>query len=1056
MVSYVRRTSIGKDCKYMNMHQLDARLRKMLQTLKDMRVRVSTPVEGMQIAHRDSGNFEPFENGALWGQDRDHDWMDFKFTVVTPEDYRGKVVLSIATGREGLWEATNPQFVVWVNGRIEQAFDTRHTTLTLDDVAVPGKTYEVFMQGYANAETPRHATKSPIQTRLAAYVDDVCEDVVQLCYDLDVPYQALELENDGCRDKEKSLYTISDALNLLDLRNPYSEEFHASVAACREFLAKNYYEPLANIEPEAYADIIGHTHIDVAWLWDLYQTRHKAVRTFATMLKLMEQYPEFKFMSSQAQLYQYVKEDQPELFERIRQAVKDGRWEPEGGMWVEADCNLSGGESLVRQFLYGNEFFEDEFGKRSRILWLPDVFGYSAALPQILKKSGIDYFMTSKLSWSEFNLSPYDTFTWKGIDGSEVLTHFTPTRDYSGTNSYEKHEDLAYFTTYNAMITPTQIKGAWQRFQQKGVDNHFLVSYGYGDGGGGSCDWMVENARRMKYPVAGMPVVRQEFARDFFEKLEKRMEGNKRLPKWSGELYLEYHRGTYTAMARNKRSNRKIEIELREVELWREYAWKKCGLAYPGDQLRNIWRDVLTLQFHDILPGSSIKKVYDDSAEMYARLFAELKVLKDEAFAALGAKLSGDVLLYNSLASARDDVVWFEADADVTAVKDALGNIYPVQHVDGKACAFIENMAPMTATPVWFVKGEACESRLDVSTKAFETPFFKGEFDEAMRITSLIDTRCDRELVKAGEKLNRIVCYENRPHNYDAWDVNIYYDERSWDVDELVSSEIVAEGPVLTKIRNVWKFNKSTITQDMILYSAIDRIDFETTVDWQEQHYMLKAHFPVDVFYNKATFDIQYGNTERATHKNTSWDVARFEVCAHKWVDVSEGNYGFSLMNDCKYGHSVDENSVALTLLKSSTEPNECADQEIHHFTYSIMPHSGDWRVAATPEMAYMLNIPVIAVAGAGGNGKLDSFAQVDCENVMIESVKHALRGEGTVVRLYECYGERAHVTLTLGDKPGSVHSISLMEDDQGAVAVNGNTVEFDIKPYEIVSFMVK
>ena len=1039
----------------MLLHQLDARTRRMLEVLREYQVRVSRPVENVMIADRDSKDFVPFVQGSEWGLDEAHDWMDFKFTVTTPEDYKGKFTISIVTGREGLWEATNPQFVVWVNGRIEQAFDTRHISLTLDDVAVPGKTYEIFMQGYANRASTGMSGQVLLPPRLSVFMNDVCEDVVQLIYDIDVPYQAALLVEDGNREKEKVLYTLSDALNLLDLRNPFSEEFHASVQAARDFMLKNYYEPIADIEPEAFAECIGHTHIDVAWLWDLYQTRHKAVRTFATMLKLMEQYPDFKFMSSQAQLYQFVKEDQPELFERIRQAVADGRWEPEGGMWVEADCNLSGGESLVRQFLYGNEFFETEFGKRSRILWLPDVFGYSAALPQILKKSGIDYFMTSKLSWSEFNLSPYDTFQWKGIDGSEVLTHFTPTRDYAGGGTYEVHDDLAFFTTYNAMINPTQIKGGWQRFQQKGLDNHFIVSYGYGDGGGGSCDWMIENARRMKAPMLGVPAVKQQFARDFFEDLEKRVKGNKRLPKWSGELYLEYHRGTYTAMARNKRSNRKIELELREVELWREYAFKACGLAYPNDDLRDIWRQMLTLQFHDILPGSSIKKVYDDSKEIYEKLFARLAVLKDEAFAALGKKLTGDVLLFNSLSSARDDVVWFDAPETAKSLKDKAGNLYAIQRVGGKCCAFVENLAPMTATAMWF-SDEVCDDKaMDISTKKFVTPFFEGEFDDAMRITSLIDTRCGRQLAKEGEALNRIVCYENRPHNYDAWDVNIYYDERSWEVDNLVSSEIVSEGPVMTKLRNEYKFNNSTIVQHVVFYKAIDRIDFETWVDWKEQHYLLKAHFPVDVFYNEATYDIQYGNVKRATHKNTSWDVARFEVCAHKWMDVSEGNYGFSLMNDCKYGHSVDENSVALTLLKSSTSPNTHADQEEHNFTYSIMPHSGDWRVAATPEMAYMLNVPVTAVSGCGGRGKLESFASVDCENVMIESVKHALKGEGTVIRLYENYGERAHVTLTLGTNPKSVRSISLMEDDQGAVEFTGNTVEFDIKPYEIVSFMV-
>ncbi|MBQ8972934.1 MAG: alpha-mannosidase, partial [Clostridia bacterium] len=941
-------------------------------------------------------------------------------------------------------------------GRIEQAFDTRHTSLTLDDVAEPGKTYDVFMQGYANAFMPNHGSHSPIPPRLNVFINDVCEDVVQLIYDLDVPYQALLLEPDGCRDRERTVYALSDALNLLDLRNPYSAEFHASVAAARAFLKESYYDKLAEIEPEAYAEIIGHTHIDVAWLWDLYQTRHKAVRSFATMLKLMEQYPEFKFMSSQPQLYQFVKEDQPELFERIRQAVADGRWEPEGGMWVEADCNLSGGEALVRQFLYGNEFFETEFGKRSKILWLPDVFGYSAALPQILKKSGIDYFFTSKLSWSEFNLSPYDTFMWKGIDGSEVLTHFTPSRDYTGGSAADSnHSDLQFFTTYNAMITPTQMKGAWQRFQQKGLDNHFLVSYGFGDGGGGSTDWMIENARRMQHPVAGIPAVKPQFARDFFEDLEKRVSGDKRLPKWSGELYLEYHRGTYTAMARNKRSNRKIEIELREVELWREYARKVCALPYPNDALRGIWRRMLTLQFHDILPGSSIQKVYDDSKEIYEQLFQELAALKAEAFQALGAKQAGDLLLYNSLSCVRDDVVWFEADASVTALRDAQGNEYPVQHVGTQSCAYVRGLLPMTATPMWLVRGEASNEKLKVDLQKFDTPFFRGVFDDAMRITSLVEKRTGRELAKPGEALNRIVCYENRPHNYDAWDINIYYNERSWEVDELLSSELVSEGPVLTCIRNTYRCNQSTIWQDVILYRDLNRIDFKTQIDWKEQHYLLKAHFPVDIFYNDATFDIQYGNVRRATHKNTSWDVARFEVCAHKWMDVSEPDFGFSLMNDCKYGHSVDEHSVALTLLKSSTEPNPTADQEMHYFTYSIVPHDGDWRSSNTPELAYRLNIPVTAVRGNGAEGALGAFAQVDAPNVRIESVKRGLKEEATVIRLYECFGERAHVRLTLGDAPKRVRSISLMEDILGEVAFEGNVVEFDVRPYEIVSFMV-
>ena len=1050
------RQNAAKGGMKMQMHQLDARVRRMLQVLREMIVRRSVPVEGIEAAIRGEEAMEPFVNGGIWGADKEHDWMNFRFSVTIPQDFAGKVIILMTTGREGQWEAVNPQFVVWVNGRIEQAFDTQHTVLMLDKKAEGGKRYDILLEGYANCEWPNHGPRNLTPPRLDLQLQDVCADVEQLVYDIDVIYQAALLEADGCRSREQALYTLSDALNLLDLRNPHSEAFHASVAAAREHLRVHYYEPLARITPEAYADIVGHTHIDVAWLWDLYQTRHKAVRSFATMLHLMERYPEFKFMSSQAQLYQFVKEDQPELFERIRQAVADGRWEPEGGMWVEADCNVTGGESLVRQLLYGNEFFETEFGRRSRILWLPDVFGYSAALPQILKKSGVDYFFTSKLSWSEYNLSPYDTFRWKGIDGSEVLTHFTPARDYSGGGTYEKHEDLSYFTTYNAMIAPMQIKGGWQRFQQKGVDNHFAVSYGYGDGGGGPTDWMLENARRMKHPVQGIPAVTQVFPSEFFEALEKRVAGNKRLPKWSGELYLEYHRGTYTAMARNKRSNRKTELLLREVELWREYARRAAGLAYPNDALRSIWRRVLTLQFHDILPGSSIKKVYDDSKEIYEQVERKLRLLLDEAFAALGGKAGGDVLLYNSLPHERADIVRLDAPEGVMALRDERGAVYPLQQTKDGAYAFVRGLPPMGAAPMWFESGEMQDDALDVDTKRFSTPYFEGEFDAAMRIVSLVDRRCGRQLVRDGQALNRIVCYENRPHNYDAWDINIYYDERSWDVDDLVSAEVVESGPVLTKIRCEYRINRSRLVQHIVFYRDIARIDFETYVDWKEPHYMLKAHFPADVFYNEATYDIQFGNVRRATHKNTSWDVARFEVCAHKWMDVSEGGYGFSLMNDCKYGHSADENGIALTLLKSSTEPNPMADQEEHVFTYSIMPHDADWRGANTPEMAYRLNVPVTAVSGHGGEEAPAFFAAVDAGNVMIESVKRALGGEATVIRLYECFGQRTKATLTLGFEAERAFRASMMEDRLAEEAICGGRISLELKPYEIVTLLIE
>ena len=1035
----------------MQMHQLSQRIRKMLEYLEEFTVIQAVQVEGIESSLHGSDAWTDFRNGSAWGENGE-EWVDFRFRAVVPDTFRDRTVLRILTGREAEWEAVNPQIVVWVDGRIEQAFDTKHHELVLADRPEGGKAYDILFEGYVPA---LRGFEAP--ARLLVELADINQEVLGLVYDLRMPWEAACLCPDGDRDREQTLHTLSAALDLLDLRNPQSEAFNDSVKAARAFLQTEYYDKRKEMDVEAVADCIGHTHIDCAWLWDLYQTRHKAVRSFATMLKLMERYPEFRFMSSQPLLYKFVKEDQPELYERIKEAVKRGQWKPEGGMWVEADCNISSGESLVRQFLHGQEFFEKEFGSRTKILWLPDVFGYSAALPQILKKSGIDYFMTSKLSWSEFNLSPYDTFRWKGIDGTEVLTHFTPSRDAS--SDYESHNDLAYFTTYNAMLTPTQMKGGWQRFQQKGLDNHFIVSYGFGDGGGGSTDWMIENARRMAVPLPGTPVVRQCMPDTFFEELEERVKDDPALPKWSGELYLEYHRGTYTAMARNKRFNRKMELALRDVEFLCTYAHQRCGFIYPAQALHDLWETVLTLQFHDILPGSSIKKVYDDALQMYTDATAKVEAIRAEALNALAGTLAGDVVAFNSLSFARDDVIWFDAPADVTGLRDESGAVYPVQFVEGRACAFVKDLPPMAAKGFGFVRGTAAsdkEPAVHADAAGFETPFYSGRFDEAMRITSLLDKRVGRELCKAGEALNRIVCYENRPHNYDAWDINIYYDRRKWDVTDVQSVTVIAEGPVLTKLRVEYRFNQSSIRQDLIFYKDLERVDFDTTVDWKEKHYMLKAHFPVDIFYNEATYDIQYGNVKRATHKNTSWDVARFEVCAHKWADVSEAGYGFSLMNESKYGYSVDENSCALTLLKSSTYPNPEADQEVHHFTYSILPHQGDWREADTPGQAYRLNIPVMTTAGRGADPALPAFACVDREGVMIEVVKQQLDGEDTIIRLYECHGARTNVTMTLGKAPEAVSLVNLMEDEIGPAACEGNQVRFVMKPYEIVTFKIR
>ena len=1034
----------------MEMELLDKRAARLLSELRETARMREQLIEGIEIAPRTRslddasvGPWQPFTNGGEWGGTRR--WWDFRFKVKPPEGYTGRQLrLELTTGLERLWDATNPQFELFVNGKLRQAIDTKHTSLLLGEGLPANSEFDIYLKGYCQ-------TDPGMRAHFTARAVELADSAMQLYYDAQVPLEAAQLLPTDSRPRLLTLCAISDALNLLDLRDKYSDAFFASVDEARAYLKREFYEGLCGKEPEIVAACVGHTHIDVAWLWDLEQTRHKAVRSFATVLELMDRYPEYVFMSSQPVLYKFVKEDATELYARIKQKIAEGRWECEGGMWLEADCNLAGGEALVRQLLHGQEIFRNEFGVDNRILWLPDVFGYSAALPQLLKKSGIDYFMTTKLSWSEYNKTPYDTFKWKGLDGSEVLTHFIPTRDMEG----DKNHDLTHYTTYNGDISPMQIGGGWKRFQQKGLDNQFLVSYGFGDGGGGPTEKMLEYQRRMAYQLPGMPRTRPETARQFFTELEARVGDDKRLPKWSGELYLEYHRGTYTSIAKNKRNNRKIEIELRETELWCTLA-ARLGLSYPEAELHDIWEKALTLQFHDILPGSSIKKVYDDSDEIYADCFARLKPLKAEAMRAIAQSASGDVVVFNSLSRKRDDILWFDAPEGVTALRDAAGSEYPVQRTPRGCCAYVRDVPAMCVKSFSFVKGTAAADSLAVTAEGFETPFFKGTFDAAARITSLVDLRNGREVAKA--PLNRIVCYENKPHNYDAWDINIYYTEHSWDVDDLRSLEVISNGPVLAILRAQYAYQHSTITQDIMLYHDLARIDFDTRVMWQEKQYMLKAHFPVDVFYNSATYDVQYGNVTRATHKNTSWDVARFEVCHHKWLDVSEARYGVSLMNDCKYGCSVDENSVALTLLKSATYPNPEADQCEHVFTYSLMPHEGDWREADTPWAAYSLNMPLTCcpAGGAGGGTVAPDMYSVDAPGVMIEAVKQQLSGENEIVRLYEYDGARTTAKLRLGGEYSAAYLTNLMEQVERELPIVDGEIELQFKPYEILTVMLE
>lgn len=716
-------------------------------------------------------------------------------------------------------------------------------------------------------------------------------------------------------------------------------------------------------------------------------------------------------------------------------------------MWVEADCNLTSGESLVRQFMHGKRFFKEEFGVDNRILWLPDVFGYSGALPQIMKKCGIDYFMTTKLAWNQFNKIPYDTMMWRGIDGSEVLTHLITTLGV--------HQPIKdFFTTYNGMLHPDAIMGGWMRYQNKDINNDILVSYGYGDGGGGPTREMLETSIRMEKGVKGIPKVRQAFARTFFDELKERVGSNKRLPVWEGELYFEYHRGTLTSMARNKRANRKSELGLMDLELLSVLT--KQAMGYPKETLDAMWKVVLLNQFHDILPGSSIHEVYEVTKEEYEKLAGQLAALTAERSREIAG--TGDaVTIFNTTGQVRDDIVTLGA-LEGSALVDADGTLYPIQKTgDGTgSVAYVRNL-PSKGYKSFKVSQTAVEEKTPftlVGEYQLETPFYTIQLDKQGMFTSIYDKENDREVIQEGQRANLLRMYEDKPIYFDNWDIDIYYTEKYWDVDSVEHMEWTEIGAVRAVLEITRKASQSTIQQNIIFYADSRRIEFETYVDWKEHQTLLKVHFPVAVHTDEAAFDLQFGNLTRKTHQNTSWDVARFESCGQKWMDLSEGHYGVSMLNDCKYGHSVKDSNMALTLIKSGTEPNPTTDQEEHVFTYAIYPHAEGWRAAGTVAEAYKLNQPLL-VQTQTAEQEAFSYASAAHANVIVETIKDAEDGSGTVLRLYESENAYTKTKLTVNADFEKAYICNLLEETEHEASVAGKEIQVVLKPYEVVTVKV-
>ena len=795
---------------------------------------------------------------------------------------------------------------------------------------------------------------------------------------------------------------------------------------------------------EVTVNVVGHTHIDVAWLWRLKHTREKAQRSFSTVLRLMELYDEYIFLQTQPQLYKYVKEDCPDLYEKIRQKAAEGKWEPDGGMWVEADCNLSSGEALVRQFLYGTRFLEQEFGKKCEYLWLPDVFGYSWALPQILKQCEINTFMTTKISWNQFNSIPDDLFWWRGIDGSEILTYFV--------NTPGEGQDMdTRYATYNGMVTPHAVLGSWNKFKNKDLSRDTLISYGYGDGGGGVTRDMLELRRAMDV-IPGLPHVKSVQAGEFFRKLHENVENTDRyVHTWDGELYLEYHRGTYTSQAYNKKTNRHMENKLVQTE-WLSSLAYILGGGYAGQELNDSWECVLLHQFHDIIPGSSIHEVYEDSRINYRTAEERADHVWEEALKTVIQEKEHTYSVYSTNSFGGKELVLIP-EQEEGSFTDGSGRKLEAQKTEKGYEVQVET-EPFAAIPVIFKPGEK-KSAVPKTASSFdgasiETPRYSIAWNEEGQLTRIYDKRVERSVLKEGQLGNVLEVYEDKPINFDAWDIDIFYTQKMERAKLAKAPELVENGSLKAVVRFVFRYHKSVIQQDMTVFRDSGNIDFVTRVDWQETHRLLKAAFYTDIRSVKASYDIQFGHVERPTHWNTSWDWARFEVCGHKWADLSETGYGVSLLNNCKYGYSIKDQAIKLSLLKSAVYPDTEADKGTHEFTYSLYPHEGSVTEGGTIEAASRLNLPAQAVPGQFADQR--KIVKVSTDRVQIDAVKKAEDEDCLIVRLHECRGGRGKVKLSSEFPVKKLVPCNLLEHDCGE-AVEGAEAVFPITPFEIKTF---
>lgn len=812
---------------------------------------------------------------------------------------------------------------------------------------------------------------------------------------------------------------------LLHVANEAADRFAGDLrraAEARAILSPELGRPAASSDPIVTA--VGHAHIDTAWLWPVDESIRKCARTFASQLRLIERYPGYVFGASQAQHYAFTRENYPELYNEIRRRIAEGRWEVQGGMWVEADCNLISGESMVRQILHGKNFFRDEFGVDVANLWLPDVFGYSAALPQILRRSGIDSLVTQKMSWNQINDFPHTTFRWRGIDGSDVIAHFPPENNY------------------NSLLDADALVPGMENFRERGFLPEFLSLFGVGDGGGGPKEEQIECGLRLA-DCEGAPRVRFGTASGFIERLKEREES---LPVWDGELYLELHRGTLTTQAEVKRGNRRGEEILRAVEI---LFTALPAAAYPGADLDRLWKLLLLNQFHDILPGSSIARQYERTRREHQQILDEGRSLIRRAAESLFVPDPDAMVVFQPHADPYSGAIALPNGWE--SAQDEKGHPLPCQREGSGAVARVR----VNGLGFLLLRRSTGAAPLAVVREALilENELVRYEFAPDGTIRRAFDKVLEREILEPGANGNLLTLYEDRPNDWDAWDVDLFYEKAVVETARPVSVARFEGGPIRQRLEFDLAIGGSSVRQSIILAAGSRRLDFETEVEWRERHRMLRVSFPTAVRAAEASYEIQFGLIRRPTHRNTSWDLARFEAVAHRYVDLSDRDYGVALLNDGKYGHKAVGNLLDLNLLRSPTYPDADADRGTHRFTYALYPHPRDLVESDVVEQAASLNKPPMRFPGYTARSVVYPI-HLSGEGIALSAVKRAERDPDRILRIVETRGRRTTGRIEFTPARGTLVETDLLEwSEIGDPCPCDGGVEISLAPFEVRTY---